>query len=126
MIGMLRMQRAVVLVFLSFAILALNPALARMYRWIDASGQVHYSDRLPPEYADRERKVYDEEGRLISTVHATKTKEPLAVEKEEGAHELQRHRKAQHQDTADKALLKSHANTQGPKKTTEKPLAAIE
>lgn len=34
----------------------------RLYRWIDDAGVVHYSDSVPPEYADRDRNVMNRQG----------------------------------------------------------------
>ena len=44
-----------------FLLLALAPAYAEIYKWVDRDGRVHFSDTLagiPPEYRDRiEEKV---------------------------------------------------------------------
>lgn len=87
---MLRIQGAVAFVLLIFSIVILNPAQARVYRWVDERGQVHYSDRVPQQYADKERKEYDAEGRLISTVEATETTEQLAAQQKKSADDAQR------------------------------------
>ena len=42
----------------------------RLYRWVDENGVVHYGDRIPPEYADRDRTVLNSQG--------------VAVDREEG------------------------------------------
>ncbi len=33
------------------------PALAQLYKWVDANGQVHYSDKPPPASAKREKTL---------------------------------------------------------------------
>ena len=34
----------------------------RLYKWTDANGVVHYGDKVPPEYADRDRDVLNDQG----------------------------------------------------------------
>lgn len=126
MTGMVRVQGAVAFVLLIFSIVTLNPAQARVYRWVDEKGQVHYSDRVPQKYADKERKEYDGEGRLISTIEAAKTKEQLAAEKKKSADEAQRRKAAEEQEKADRALLTTYANTQELEKAREEQLAMID
>lgn len=89
---MLRIQGAVAIVLFLFSISALNPAQARMYRWVDENGQVHYSDRIPPKYANKERKEFDTEGRVISVVQAAKKEAQLAAQEKKAAAEGQRHK----------------------------------
>ena len=84
---MIRVQGAVTFILLIFCIVSLNPAQARMYRWVDEKGQVYYSDRIPPQYVNKERREYDDRGHLISTVEAAKTKEQLAAKKKKAADE---------------------------------------
>ena len=35
---------------------------ARLYRWVDDKGVVHYGDSVPPEYANRDRNVLNNQG----------------------------------------------------------------
>ena len=34
----------------------------RLYKWTDNNGVVHYGDKIPPEYADRDRDVLNDQG----------------------------------------------------------------
>ena len=34
----------------------------RLYKWTDRNGVVHYGDKIPPEYADLDRNVLNEQG----------------------------------------------------------------
>ena len=34
----------------------------RLYRWKDENGVVHYGDKIPPEYANRDRDVLNRQG----------------------------------------------------------------
>jgi hypothetical protein len=53
------------------ALSAAGASAQRLYRWVDENGNVHFGDRIPPEYADRDRTVLNSQG--------------VAVEREEGA-----------------------------------------
>lgn len=34
----------------------------KLYRWVDKNGQIHYSDSIPPEYAEQDRDVLNRQG----------------------------------------------------------------
>ncbi len=51
------------LFFLSAAILAAGSAMAaKVYRWVDENGQVHYSEKLPPDFEDKKHDELDSRG----------------------------------------------------------------
>jgi hypothetical protein len=50
------------------------------YRWTDEQGVVHYGDRIPPQYAQRERAVLNSQGVEVRKFDAQKTPEQAAAE----------------------------------------------
>ena len=44
---------------------------AKVYRWVDANGDVHYSDSIPAEYRDRPKDVLDDTGITIGMIAET-------------------------------------------------------
>jgi hypothetical protein len=50
------------------------------YRWVDEQGVVHYGDRIPPQYAQKERAVLNSQGVEVSHLDAQKTPEQMAAE----------------------------------------------
>jgi len=51
------------LLFLSAAILAAGSAMAaKVYRWVDENGEVHYSETLPPDFEDQKHDELDSQG----------------------------------------------------------------
>jgi hypothetical protein len=50
------------------------------YRWVDEQGEVHYGDRIPPQYAQKEGAVLNSRGVEVRHLEAQKTPEQLAVE----------------------------------------------
>jgi len=51
---------------------------AKLYRWVDEDGVVHYGDSIPAKYAELERQVVNEHGITVGIMHAKKTEEELA------------------------------------------------
>lgn len=50
------------------------------YRWVDEQGVVHYGDRIPPQYAQKERAVLNSQGVEVQKLDAQKTPEQIAAE----------------------------------------------
>lgn len=55
------------------------PAAAReLYKWVDEQGVSHYGDRIPPEYANQEHKVFNAQGIEVGHLDAPKSAEQQA------------------------------------------------
>lgn len=81
------------------AMLVTSPAsAARLFKWTDDDGKVHYGDKIPPKYAKQERKVLNDQGVAVKTLEAAKTPEQLAEEAR-----LAEQRREQERIEADKA-----------------------
>jgi len=50
------------------------------YRWTDEQGVVHYGDRIPPQYAQKERAVLNSQGVEVRRLDAQRTPEQAAAE----------------------------------------------
>ena len=76
----------------------------RVYKWTDDEGNVHYSDSIPAEYAERPKEVLNDHGVTVGELEGKKTAEQLEQERIENdrrvARELQRR--------ADQALLATY------------------
>ncbi len=51
----------------------------KLYKWTDKSGQVHYGDQIPPEYAGQERHIMNSRGVEIDRLGAQQTPEQQAA-----------------------------------------------
>ena len=51
----------------------------KLYRWVDKSGQVHYGDSVPAEYAEQDRDVLNKQGVKIGREEGTITPEEAAA-----------------------------------------------
>lgn len=87
--------------------LASGPVAAqKVYRWVDTNGQVHYGDSVPPEYANRDRDVLNEQGLTVGHQQGEETpaKEKARQEKEKEA------RAAEQQAQHDRMLLATYTS----------------
>lgn len=76
----------------------------RAYRWVDENGIVHYGDTLPPNVAELEKQVLNEQGITVDVMRGKKTEEELAAERRQL--ELEAEREVQRR--ADAALLATY------------------
>ncbi len=51
------------------------PVQAKMYKWIDDNGQIHYSDTVPAQYLVKEHKEMNQQGLSVRNVDAAETDE---------------------------------------------------
>lgn len=58
-----------------------NTSSAKVYRWVDTDGVVHYSDQIPPEQAPADRQVLNQYGVPIKAEQGAKSQSELAAEK---------------------------------------------
>jgi hypothetical protein len=56
-------------------LLASGDAAAKVYRWVDENGEVHYSESLPPDYQDKGFDVLNQEG-IVTDENQKLTPEP--------------------------------------------------
>lgn len=56
-------------------------AQAKMYKWIDEDGQMHFGDKIPPKYVVKEHDELNEQGITIKHREAAKTAEEKKEER---------------------------------------------
>ena len=84
----------------------------RTFKWIDNEGQIHYGNRVPPEYAKLERKVINERGRTIKVYDALKTPEQRMEEKQLAETAAKNKVLAEKQAVHDRSLLATYSSEQ--------------
>ena len=95
---------------LAIAALTLSaPALAqKLYRWVDDQGVVHYGDSIPPEFANRDRNVLNQQGVAVGFEEGEITdEERAAIERREAEEEAQRTARAE-ANRRDNMLLETY------------------
>jgi hypothetical protein len=87
---------------------AQSPGSQRLYKWTDRNGVVHYGDKIPPEYADLDRNVLNDQGVRVGFEEGEITEaERAALAERAAALESEREAKA---ETArrDRMLLETY------------------
>lgn len=107
-------QKTLLLLILS--ILVVLPAQAKMYKWVDDDGNVHYGDKVPTKYLHKERRELSEQGTLIKKVDRAATEE----EKEQKRLEEQARAEKAEQERVERAKDRVLLDTY----TTERDLVA--
>jgi len=90
-------------------VLTAQPAQAKMYKWVDAQGNVHYTDTPPPESAGQGNSEVKKSGTVVKRTESTEEREKrLAAE----AAEKERKKAAAEQARKDRALLATYTSEQ--------------
>ncbi len=77
---------------------------AKVYKWVDEDGVVHYSHSVPPQYAELPKAVVNEHGVTVKNLEGKKTEEQLEAERLE----QERLAVAERERRADQALLATY------------------
>lgn len=83
----------------------MSPLEARIYRWVDDAGVVHYSTTPPPSAAERELRILDEQGRQRQVRPAP----PTAEDREREAQARERERMEAEQRAEEQARQRAEA-----------------
>ncbi len=112
------------------ALLFSSVAQAELYRWVDEDGEVHYSDRLPPERATDQRRIFSRGGDTLRDVERMPAAEELkaleearrAAEDEEQRAEEQRRRQAEY----DQMLRRSYTSADDVERSRERRIQPLQ
>jgi hypothetical protein len=53
----------------------------RVYKWVDADGELHYSDSIPAKYAEMDKQVLNDHGVTIDRLRGKRTPEEIEAER---------------------------------------------
>lgn len=70
-------MKILMLTLLAAAVLFGSTAQAKVYRWVDENGEVHYSETLPPNFEEKKHDVLDDAGITRQTDQTTVPPPPL-------------------------------------------------
>lgn len=104
------------------------PALAgKLLKWVDNQGQVHYGDKIPPEYAAQQHSELNKQGvTLKRSEDAVRTREEAEEQKRREQLQAEQKQQAQEQAAKDKRLQDSYASEQDIIKIRDRQLAGLE
>jgi len=114
-------------ILLVVAIFSMDSACAaRLYKWVDDQGQVHFSDKIPPQDIKRQHTEIDNNGLETKTVAAEKTPEELATEQRQQAIKAEQDRQAQERAEQDRILLETYSTEKEIMAARDRKLATME
>ena len=99
---------------------------AKLYKWLDEDGHVHFSDKIPPQDIKREHSELDKLGLEKKTVRAVKTPEELAEEKRQQEIKAEQDRQAQERAEQDRILLDTFSSENEIISARDRLLATME
>lgn len=83
-------------------------ASAETFRWTDEQGNVHYSDRVPPDQAKHRRSKLNPQGMEVEVIEGAKSPEQLAREKQLKQLRAEQQRLMAEQRDRDLSLLRTY------------------
>jgi hypothetical protein len=114
------------LIILPLLVSASTVFAERTFRWVDEDGQVHYSDRVPPQYSKRERKEINEQGRTLKVYEAPKTPEQKAEEQRLAIIEAARKKIAEKRLRHDRTLLATYSSEEDMMQARDGKIESVE
>jgi hypothetical protein len=98
------------LVFLPVFLVATAVSAERTFKWVDDAGNIHFGDRVPPRYANREREEINEQGRTVKVHAAAKTPEQKAELRRLAEIEVAEKERARKRTVHDRSLLATYSS----------------
>ncbi len=101
-------------------------AQAGLYKWTDEQGNVHYGDRIPPQYAEKEQRRLNEQGITVEVKERAKTPEELAEAQRLAKIEAEQAELRRQQQVRDRILLDTFSNEDEIIMTRDGKVSAID
>ena len=114
------------LLLLPAILLSGNALGERLYKWVDADGQVHYSNQLPPEAVRGEREIINEQGRTLKVYRAPLTPEERLEQQRVEQLEQKKRELAEKRAIHDRSLLATYSNTDDMYVAMDGKLSSVE
>lgn len=81
---------------------------AKLYKWVDEKGQVHYTESMPPEYNNKGNTEMDKRGRVLKKNDAIAPVDPSKITDEEIARKRAEEKRLAEQRRRDHALINTY------------------
>lgn len=99
---------------------------AKLYRWVDEDGKVHYSDQVPPEHARRARQELNEQGIAVDSVDSAPTPEQMKAARAKAQAEAEARNQEEAQRRRDQILLNSYTGVADIERSRESEISALQ
>lgn len=107
-------------------VVAVPASAGKLYKWVDEKGNVHYSDKVPPEAAKLAREEKNQDGVTVKQVARAKTQEELAAEAAQRVKDEEARKLAEAQAQADRALMLSYTTEDDLIRARDQELGVID
>ncbi len=98
----------------------------KLYRWVDESGQVHYSDQIPPDKVKDAHEKLNAHGVVVDKVERVKTPEELEEEKRRQAEEEKARKAAEAKLKERENILKIYGSEKEIMRLRDERISALE
>ena len=83
---------------------------AKLYKWVDEKGQVHYTESMPPEYNNNGNTEMDKRGRVLKKNDAVAPPEQSKLSDQDSARRKAEEKRLAEQRRRDHALINTYTN----------------
>jgi hypothetical protein len=97
-----------------------------IFKWVDENGEIQYGDRVPPQYATKERSLIDDQGRTVKVYDAAKTPEQRAEAKALAKQQAEQKKLSEQQAVRDHSLLATYSSEEDMLQTRDGKIASVE
>lgn len=101
-------------------------AKKKLYKWVDEDGNVHYSDRVPPEQIKKEHEELSNHGVILEKIANARTEEEIKTEKDEKKRQILAGKEAEKQEKIRENIIKAYANENEIIRLKNERLSALE
>jgi hypothetical protein len=101
-------------------------ANAQFYRWVDDTGTIHYSDKLPPTESQREQDLLNDQGRLVKNIPAPKTEGQIEEDEHLAKLEIEKNEKLEKSIQRDHLLLALYLNVEDIERLRDERIETVE
>lgn len=112
--------------FLLVALVAAQPAWAKMYKWVDEQGKTHYGDTIPAQYAGQGSAELSKKGMVVKKTDAALTEEQRKAKEEALAKQKIEDQKALAAERRDKALVNTYTSEKEMNLVRDRNLQAVD
>lgn len=107
--------------------LSAGPALAaKLYRWVDDQGNVHYGDKIPPEHVKQERQELNKQGVPVKTIERAKTPEELEADRQADEARKEEERRQREAEEHDRFLLRNYTTEADIQRARDAKIAGVD
>lgn len=98
----------------------------KLYRWVDENGVVHYGDHIPPEYANRDRNVLNNQGVSVGFEEGERTETERADQAQQEAEAAAQQRAREEVARHDRMLLATYLTVEDIEELRDRRLELLE